>query len=145
MAKIILTRRAKYRKECSDLFVPYYDALCALLPETWQPCCVQRSFKDQAAAFKDKKSRARPGQSPHQYGCAADFFKPSWGNKWADAKSDEWDEFTAACEKIGLTNLSFERPHCELPILVSWIDVQDVFELKGMDSAMKFIAKNIRR
>ena len=144
--------RLKFRPECSPAFLPFYEKLCELLPDDWQPCCVLRTFKEQAEVYASGrtkpgpiKSKAAPGLSGHQYGCAADFFKPKWGSAWPDRESEEWVEYSRACLLAGLKKLEFEQPHTELRLYCTWAEVKDVFEHNGMDAAQAFILKNVRR
>lgn len=138
-------RRQKIRETLSDLYLPYYDALCAKLPEEWQPYCGLRSPEDQDKVLQSKNSRAARWESPHNYGCASDWClwiddKPVW-----PAPDDErWDPYVQACISVGLQPGGLFRsfkdfPHNEYKIFVSWKMVGAVYGKYGLDRAMLFI------
>jgi peptidoglycan LD-endopeptidase CwlK len=63
-------------------------------------------------------TRARPWQSMHQYGLAADFVLFENGNwSWDDHgdKARWWNRMDEVGRQEGLEPLSFERPHLQLP------------------------------
>jgi peptidoglycan L-alanyl-D-glutamate endopeptidase CwlK len=58
-------------------------------------------------------TKARGGQSYHQYGIACDLcFK--WGGKWQWNKDDPWDKVHAIFKKHGFEILSFEKAHVQI-------------------------------
>lgn len=139
-------RRALIRTELSPLYLPYYDALCGELSPEWQPYCGLRSPDKQAPLFRAGLTKATPGKSPHNYGCASDWCV--WEGdqpEWPDFHDHIWQEYLRACEKVGLHCLDFERPHNELSIKVKWSAVCAVYEQNGMNAAQAFIREQIRR
>jgi peptidoglycan L-alanyl-D-glutamate endopeptidase CwlK len=61
-------------------------------------------------------TRAKPWQSFHQFGLAADYvFQINGQWTWVEPEAGMWDEYTKTCEALSLRTLSFERPHVELP------------------------------
>ncbi len=107
--------------------MPYYDTLCYLLPECWQPVSGYRSFEEQAAIYAQGRTipgpirtKAQAGLSYHNYGLATD-----WGyfidGKYMNtlrAEDTLWREYVDACAKAGLQCLTWERPHNQLPLPV---------------------------
>lgn len=146
-------RRALFRTQASALYLPLYDALCEELPLEWEPYCLYRGFKDQADRWNQGRTkpgkiitRAKPGESPHQYQCASDW--TIWDGevpRWPDKHDPIWEIYTAACEKIGLRTLSFECPHNEISIDCKWTLVHEQFETFGMEAAQAFIKTHVRR
>ena len=146
-------RRIFFRSQLNPLYLPHYDALCALLPAEWGPYSALRSFPEQANLYAkgrtqsgDIVTNARAGQSAHNYGCATDW--TLWEGHdpyWPEKDDIVWQAYTDACAKVGLDTLEFERPHNELSLKVSWSDVRDQVETFGMDAANVFIKNNQRR
>lgn len=63
------------------------------------------------------KTRARAWESNHQYCVAADlvfYLDGLW--TWEEPEAGMWGEYRRRAEAHGLHLLSFEEPHCELPI-----------------------------
>lgn len=84
--------------------------------------------------------------SAHNYGCATDW--TVWEGQtpeWPDKDDPIWMVYLNACQQVGVRCLDFERMHNELWINESWSDVHEQFENKGMDAALEFIRKNMRR
>jgi hypothetical protein len=95
-----LDRRFKFRQGLSSLYLPYYDQLCADLPDEWQPYQGLRTIDEQTNLWRqgreipgpnatkerplgDTVTDAQGGFSPHNYGCATDWTifvngKPQW-------------------------------------------------------------------
>jgi hypothetical protein len=159
-------RRAKIRQGLSSLYVKHYDALCGLLPPEWAPYQGLRSIEVQAQLWKQgrvtpgpKITNAKPGQSPHNYGCASDWTifedgKPVWMTK----DDPRWRVYANAIEKVGLRwgadwnmngKIDDERfldlPHNELPIDCSWTHVYGVFTKNGMRAAQEHIEKALKK
>lgn len=146
-------RRARFRKGLSQLYLPFYDALCRELPDEWQPYMGIRSFVEQDGLYMKGRSLpgniityARGSESPHCYGCASDWVMfdkgiPIW-------ETSEWEKYGSVVEKVGLAwggvFKSFkDRPHNELALAVSWKKVGQVCSNDGLDAAIKFIRQNI--
>ncbi len=69
-------------------------------------------------------TRAKPWQSFHQFGLAADyvfFVDGKW--TWNEPRPGAWDEYTKMAADVGLRTLSFERPHVELPMNMSLLQI----------------------
>jgi hypothetical protein len=67
-------------------------------------------------------TKAKPWRSNHQYGVAADFVLFENGDwSWDDSgnKSAWWDRLHALGREVGLTPLSWEKPHLELADLIT--------------------------
>lgn len=61
-------------------------------------------------------TRAKPYQSAHQYGLAADLVFYVGGHwTWEEPRRGQWDRMQMLAHKAGLVTLSFERPHVQLP------------------------------
>lgn len=156
----VINRRVNIRKGLSPLFLPFYDALCERLPEEWQPYSGIRSFMSQDQKYAQGREQlngfwivkesgkvitnAKGGQSPHNYGCAADFTlwtadgEPDW------RKPDDlcWREFIDAVTAVGLRpGAEFgDVDHCELRISVPWSTIGTVFFDHGPEAAKAAIA-----
>lgn len=142
-----MNRRDKFREGLSQIYLPYYDKLCGLLDDSWQPICGIRTFKEQAELYSRGRSRpgnvvtkAKAGTSAHNYGCASDWVKFSGGiPQWKNKNDPMWDEYYEACLKAGVRTLGFEAVHNELTIDCCWGDVLWEFEQKGCNAAQEFI------
>lgn len=142
-------RREKFRKGLSTLYLPYYDALCGILSEEWQPYYGARTFAEQDLLWAQGRSSpgrivtyAKGGQSAHNYGCATDFayFRPDGSIDWG---TDKWPEYGQAVEKVNAVwGGSFskpDKPHNELFIQCSWSHILQVFKQSGLRAAMEKI------
>jgi hypothetical protein len=151
-------RRTKFRRGLSTLYLPDYDALCGLLGPEWQPYVGMRDFIEQQACFNNKTSKAKPGESPHQYGCASDWtLWDAYGKPiWLPWKDERWLPYQQAIEKVGLrwgndwnrngdpADESFhDAYHNELSIACSWKHVHLVYKARGMTAAQQHIEANL--
>lgn len=62
-------------------------------------------------------TRARPGQSYHQYGLAGDFVlfeNGKWSWESGGVKAGYWRRLHEAGKRLGLEPLSFEQPHLQI-------------------------------
>jgi hypothetical protein len=65
-------------------------------------------------------TRAKPWQSFHQFGMAADYvFNVDGKWTWDEPYKGAWVKYTQLAAAAGLRTLSFERPHVELPVNLS--------------------------
>lgn len=148
-------RRLITRKELNALYLPLYDALCAQLPEEWQPYSGKRSFEQQDTLYAqgrtapgDKVTNAKGGQSAHCYGCGTDWtiFDENDKPVWMKVEDPRWKIYEAACNKVGLKwGGHFSNPDCfhnEVHLSCSWGDVGKVFEAQGLDAALQKIAES---
>nr|QXN72779.1 MAG: CwlK [Microvirus sp.] len=82
-----------------------------------------RSHKDQDEAYRRRTSKARGGQSPHQYGMAVDFV-PRAGERgwfWPPASDPLWHQVRLAALSCGLSNnIEWDRPHVECACWASY-------------------------
>ena len=82
-----------------------------------RPFETYRGDDAQLSAFNLGTSKARPGESPHQYGLACDFvvFKDDkW--LWPDANHAVWNTLRLAATSVGLQNtINWDRPHVQVP------------------------------
>lgn len=141
----MLKRRFKFRWDLNGLYLPFYDQLCELLDESWQPYQGTRTVEAQQKLYdQGRKSPgkivtyAQGGESPHNYGCATDW--TVWeGDKplWPSPSDPKWDEYLNALEKVGLKSGKSwgDTNHNELPIRVSWKEIKKTFDNFGMDKA----------
>jgi peptidoglycan LD-endopeptidase CwlK len=90
-------------------------------------------------------TRARAWASMHQYGMAVDYvFRVGERWTWEEPKRGMWDEFTRIARGIGLRTLSFEKPHAELPVVLS--DLQaGRFPVGGDETWERWIEQEIER
>lgn len=156
-------RWKKFSTGLHPLFVGIYRFFEQNLPSEWAPYHGVRSEEEQANLYAigrvlDARGNvlsedrgkvvtfARPGDSPHLYGCAFDCTifdgraKPIWDHR-------EWPVLGQLADKCGAvwggTFRNFvDRPHVELPIRVSWRKVGDIYRIEGMPRALKFIESN---
>lgn len=148
------------RKGLMPVFLEYFDALCDELENTfWMPISGSRSIEEQLLIYNKGRTqesiakgeaivtRARPGFSPHNWGCATDWveYKPHFltGEIWT--KSD-WSFYGAAVRKVGLTwggdfKTFLDRPHCELPLKVSWKEIGQIYMTDGKQGAVQAIMR----
>lgn len=147
-------RREKFRKGLHHLYLPIYDALCAELPEEWQPFWGVRSFEEQARLFEQGRTlpgsvvtNAEAGESAHNYGCASDWtiFKDKLP-LWPRYDDPCWSVYAAACEKAkarwGGMFKRHDSYHNELPIKGRWAEIGKIFQSKGMSAALTEIERS---
>ena len=76
-----------------------------------------RSSARQIEMLNAKTSKAKPGQSAHNFGLAADYvqFGPD-GWHWPDADCECWDDLAEAARLCDLeTPIQWDRPHVQVP------------------------------
>ena len=147
-------RRAKFRQGLHHLYLPIYDALCAELPEDWQPFWGVRTFDEQAQIYAQGRTLpgaivtdAEAGESPHNYGCASDWTlfvdkKPLW----IALNDSRWAAYQHACANVGARwGGQFkhqDRYHNELPINVRWAEIGENYKSKGLNAALTMIERS---
>lgn len=149
----MMTKRLQIRAELNELYIPIYDALCNQLPEYFQPIAGFRSFSSQDSLYAKGRTepglivtRARGGQSPHNYGCATDWAlfedgKPVW-----EIRDKRWKEYESACAKAGaLWGGTFgDYPHNELALKVRWKEICKIYEsLSNSNEIFDHIKRNL--
>lgn len=146
-----MDRRTKFKQDLSPVYLPYYEALCDVLPLHWQPYQGYRTFEQQAGLYAQGRhvpgkivTMARGGESAHNYGCASDWILWDIENKpvWIEKDDPAWQEYVDAIEKVGLQpGKAFgDIDHNELKIDCSWKnDVLGVWKKGGMDAAQTFL------
>lgn len=152
-------RRVKFRKVLSELYLPSYDLLCEELPAEWDPFQGWRAFFYQDQLYAQGRTipgpgatkenplgkiitRARGGESAHNYGCATDWTVWEDGKPiWMEDSDKRWEVYFQALDKIGLKKgADFgDNPHNELEISVSWKVVLEQYKKGGMEAAKVFI------
>lgn len=146
-------RRSFFRSGLHDIYKPFYDSLCSLLDQKWQPYSGFRSFDDQEKLYAKGRSipgsavtNAKGGESAHNYGCASDWtiFDDKGNPEWLKKEDPLWDEYKTAIWKSGLrAGADFgDVDHNEYPIDCSWKRVKAVYDVNGIDGAMGFIEVN---
>ncbi len=159
----MIDRRANVRKTLNPIFLPYYDALCAKLPEEWQPYCGIRSFMSQDRLYAQGREQvqgiwvakepgkvvtnAKAGESPHNYACATDWtlWTADGEPEWREKEDLCWKELIDAAVSVGL------RPgaevgdvdHVELRISVPWSTIHTVWLDRGPEAANAAIKASI--
>lgn len=148
-------RRAAVAEQLHPTYLKHYWNLCAELNETyWAPYSGRRSFKNQLELWQRGRTHesisqggrvvtnARPGDSAHNWGCATDWaeFRPEFVGQEIWNKAN-WQEFENAVHKSELVwggdfKKLVDKPHCELPISVSWKLVGDIYRSEGVDVAL---------
>lgn len=143
--------REIHRSGLHPLYLPVYDSLCETLSSSWEPFFGLRSFELQEQLYEKGRSlpgkvvtNARSGFSPHNYGCASDWFKKdASGQAIWDKASIIWEEYDAAIEKAGARWGSpwGDYDHNELPLIVSWKRIGNIYVSAGIEAAMEAIEK----
>lgn len=99
-------------------FYRLYDRLGAAYeagetPTLFRPFEGYRTPQRQQALFDQKRTKARPFQSAHQYGLAVDFV-PWFDGHWSWDLSHDWDYLRRCATALGLDNsIEWDRPHVE--------------------------------
>lgn len=156
----MINRRVNVRRDLHPLYLPYYDALCGELSETvewtppngtiglysWEPLCGFRAFDAQDRDFAKGRelvnniwvvrepekvvTRARGGESPHQYKCASDWclYDMDGVAHWPPSDHPLWKDYVAAVTAVGLRPGSEwgDWDHNELRINTSWKTIHQV-------------------
>lgn len=95
-----------------------YDALGAeykagKTPTLFVPFEGYRSPERQQILFDQKKTKARPYQSAHQFGLAVDFV-PKVNGQWSWDLHHDWDALRRLAHAHGFDNdIVWDRPHVE--------------------------------
>ncbi len=160
----MINRRVNVRAGLSPLYLPFYDALCECLispvefkDETysWEPQCGIRSFMAQDREFAKGRenvngiwvvrepklvvTRAKGGESPHNYGCATDWclWNADGEPFWPPNDHPLWKSFIAAASLVGLRPGAEwgDLDHAELKLSVPWSTIGTVFNDKGPEAA----------
>lgn len=154
-------RRENTREGLVPLYQDYYDVLCEELKNTyWAPYSGRRSLEEQLKTYMKGRTpesialgerivtRARPGDSPHNWGCASDWaeFRPEFVGQEIWNKAN-WNEFGAAVRKVGLVwggdfKSIIDKPHSELPLRVSWKQIGSIYMSEGKQAAIEAIVEN---
>lgn len=145
-------RRAYYRSGLHEMYLPYYDALCKELPDYWQPTCGLRSFVDQDALYAKGRTtpgpvvtNARGGLSFHNYGLASDWdFFPKGIYCPLGAAEPKWQEYIAACTRVGVRMLSFERCHNEFNSTTSIHEFYNAYSDHGFTGVIELLEKEMK-
>jgi hypothetical protein len=145
----MIERRLRYRKNLNNLYLPFYDTLCSLLPEepgedgySWQPCAGIRSFMAQDRLYAQGRTtpgsrvtNAKGGESPHNYGCATDWclWTEDGEPHWPTTIDPRWQVYIDAVETAGLrSGVEFDDfPHNELRIAVPWTTIATIWRDRG--------------
>jgi peptidoglycan L-alanyl-D-glutamate endopeptidase CwlK len=93
---------------------------------------------------------AKPGHSPHNWGCATDWveYRPEWKQNDVWVRSG-WAFYGKCAQKAGLQWGGLwkkfpDKPHNELPIECTWTDVFDEFNKNKNVDINIFIADKIK-
>ena len=145
---MIADRRAYFRKGLIDPYLMYYDALCHLLDDCWQPICGLRTLEEQAALYASGRggapgpilTRATPGLSFHNYGLASDWQYFVDGNYAPILFNDpKWSDYLDACEKVGVRLISWERPHNEYPAKTPVGQILTTYQQSGIEGVQTLL------
>lgn len=150
-------RRPNFRKGLNELYLPFYDKLCSLLGPSWQPYSGYRDPVQQDELFsigrkqnelgewivvdpRKIETKARGGQSAHNYGCATDWtwFDDEGVLKWLGKEDPRWQEYIDAVTSAGLRpGAEFgDVDHNEIRLSVPWTTIQTVLNAQGMTGAL---------
>lgn len=158
-----MDRRVRFERGLSSLYLPRYRMLANALPAEWQPYCGVRDFSEQDRLYAQGRTdpgkivtRAKGGESGHNYGCASDWTifqdgKPLW-LKRDDAR---WEVYRDACKAAGLRwggdwNANGVRDpndtdlfHNELPLTCAWKHVLLAYQQTNMTGAQEKIERSL--
>lgn len=148
-------RRLQFRQGLHELYLPYYDQMCALLdPLKWGPYFGVRTIDQQAALYAQGRTapghivtHAPAGSSAHNYGCASDWAYFKDGNLiWLAANDPLWTEYFQAGDQakvtLGARWTSPDTDHNELKIAHSWTDIYQELVRNGETAANDLIASS---
>jgi peptidoglycan L-alanyl-D-glutamate endopeptidase CwlK len=122
--------------------------------------CGRRTMEEQAALFAKGRTskgkivtKARPGESYHNYGLAFDWVPLKRTAKNADLWVANWDDETAFClgEHVGLSfglvGISWETGHLQTSLFRSWRDIprEGVEQVRAKDIPQKTKATSLVR
>ena len=140
-------RRAFYRQGLSDLYLPYYDALCDELNDEWHPVQGFRSFEDQHKLYTQNLhvTNADAGESSHNYGCGSDWVRIVDGRFYWGLDPCVWEPYFQALEKLGLKSLKQQGDfgHNELLLNRSWKDILEAYNQGGIRDAYDLIRDSL--
>lgn len=155
----MMNRRTRFKVGLSSLYIPYYDKLCALLPEPWQPYSGVRDFPQQDQLYAKGRTQeplgkgfvvtnAKGGESAHNYGCATDWTIFIEGKPlWLFPEDPRWEVYISAVKKAGLKPGSEfgDYAHNELRIDCSWKHILLAYNAGNMTSAQNKIQESMSR
>ena len=120
MSSISVIKWDLIHPEARSRFLRLYDRLGAgykagETPTLFRPFEGYRSPDRQQMLFDQKRTKARPFQSAHQYGLAVDFV-PWVNGRWSWDGPHDWNYLRACANAEGLINdIEWDRPHVEAP------------------------------
>lgn len=154
---LAVERRAHFRVGLSTLYIPFYDALCAVLGPEWQPYIGYRTFPEQDSLFA--KGRTSPpigvgyrvtnapgGKSAHNYACATDWTAFEGETLlWLKREDPRWLDYKKAVESVGLRwgGEFGDVDHNEVRMSCDWPHILLAYQQGGMTAAQNHIAENL--
>lgn len=142
-------RRGVFREGLHSLYRPYYDQLCKLLPDHWQPTEGLRSFDRQETLYTSGRTRpgpiltkALPGESLHNYGLASDWGYVDYPHFVPLPPEDaRWHELIDTCQKLGLRCIPWDKPHNEYSFRKTNIhqlfDAWKIYGMRGVNQLLE--------
>jgi hypothetical protein len=151
---MIENRRLHFRTGLSSLYLPFYDKLCEALGPEWQPYSGLRTFDEQTALYNQGRitpgkivTKAKAGQSAHNYGCATDWiiFDQSGQPIWIKSEDPRYQDYWSAVESVGLKpgKLFGDNDHNELNLSCDWPHIYLAFNQGGQKVAQQKIEESI--
>lgn len=155
----MIDRRAKFRAQCSTIYLPFYDKLCAALGPEWHPYSGARSFSDQDNLYAMGRTKgmlgkgfivtnARGGESAHNYACASDWTIFENGQPiWMKKEDPRWEDLIKAVRASGLRSGADwgDVDHNEVWIDCDWKHVLLVLQAGNLTQAMQKIEASLHR
>jgi peptidoglycan L-alanyl-D-glutamate endopeptidase CwlK len=129
------TLEPEFKLKIQDLI----DELAAVTGLKWVIVQARRTMAEQQALYDQGRTQpgkvvtnARPGQSAHNFGLAADLcpINPATGDCWWDAPQMTWRKLAETAHEMGLVSgfffkSIFDAPHVEAP---DWRDRQEAWK-----------------
>lgn len=149
----MIDRRAFFKKGLHPVYMPHYELLCTMLKPIWQPYSGFRSIVDQDRLYAKGRTeepigpqfevtRARGGQSAHNYGCATDWTIFDGPNPiWLKKDDPRWQEYIGAVKFSNLRSGESwsDVDHNEMMLTCPWNDVFLCYNSGGVDLSTKKI------
>jgi peptidoglycan L-alanyl-D-glutamate endopeptidase CwlK len=151
------------RIRTDHLYQPFCERLNALITACEARSCIYvatsglRTYEEQEALYERGRTlpggivtKARGGQSPHQFYCAVDFCKHAGstytGKLIPDYRNSQYEVLAQEAERLGLeSGLRWkfkDSPHIQLPVKahgLRWVDLDSAYRQGGHDAVIALL------